>query len=138
MKNDIHDYNKIIDMPRPKFNTYKKMSRHDRAAQFAPFAALNGHQAAVDEKARQTEKRIILDEDQKEILNHKFTTILEKIDEKPLIKVVYFEKDTKKLGGKYLEKTNWIKKIDEINRKIIFIDRQEILIDNIYDIEIQQ
>lgn len=52
--------------------------------------------------------------------------------------MVYFEKDTKKLGGKYLEKTNWIKKIDEINRKIIFIDRQEILIDNIYDIEIQQ
>lgn len=136
MKRDIHDYSEIIDIPRPQFNSYNKMSRHDRAAQFAPFAALTGHKEAVDEKARETEKRRILDENQKDILNHKFMMIYEKIDEKPLIKVIYFDKDTKKLGGRYLEKKNWISKIDEIDRKIIFIDGQEILIDNIYDIEI--
>lgn len=136
MSNDIHDYSKIINMPRPNFNTYKKMSKHDRAAQFAPFAALNGHKEAVDEKARQTEKRIILDENQKDILNHKFMMIKEKINEKPLIKVIYFEKDTRKLGGKYKKITNWVRKIDEIERKIVLINRQEIMIDNIYDLEL--
>ena len=38
------------------------MSRRDRAAQFAPFAALTGFDGVLDETGRRTEERVELDE----------------------------------------------------------------------------
>lgn len=56
------NYDDIIDLPHPEPQTYPRMSLHDRAAQFSPFAALTGHSAAIAETGRLTDSRVILDE----------------------------------------------------------------------------
>lgn len=136
MKSDIHDYRDIINIKRPNFTRYKKMEIRDRAAQFAPFAALSGHKQAVDEKARRTEKRRILDDSQKEIINRKILFIKENIENKPIIYINHFVRDKKKTGGAYICEQKVVKKIDEICRYILFEDDTKICIENIYDIEL--
>ena len=49
---DEHSYDDIINLPNPTSKNHPRMSLHDRAAQFAPFAALTGHDAAIKETAR--------------------------------------------------------------------------------------
>ena len=78
-KNDIHNYEDIINVPRHISKVHPRMSNEDRAAQFAPFAALTGHKEAISETERITEKRKILDENQKEIIDRKLLFILENI-----------------------------------------------------------
>ena len=111
------------------------MSMHDRAAQFSPFSALTGHDAAIKETARLTDKMIEFDEEQIVILNEKLQIVNEfKHLEEP-VKIIYFVKDSRKSGGKYQEKIGIIKQIDEIERKIIFQDKSYIYIDDIVEIE---
>ena len=55
-------YDDIINLPHHVSSTRQRMSMHDRAAQFAPFAALVGYDDAVAETARLTESRPELDE----------------------------------------------------------------------------
>lgn len=136
MKNNIHDYRDIIDIEKPNFNNYPKMSLEDRAAQFAPFAALVGHKSALDEKARLTSQKLILDENQKEIIDRNFALIYQEIKRKPSVKIIYFLQDKNKSGGKYIEMENNIKKIDEIEKKIIFIDNKFVKIEDVYSIEL--
>ncbi len=45
-------YDDMIDMERPVSKKHKPMSMYERAAQFAPFAALKGHDEAVADTAR--------------------------------------------------------------------------------------
>lgn len=65
------NYEDIINLPHPVSKSHKPMPVEDRAAQFAPFAALTGHQAAIEEAARVTDMRMELDEEMKEQLNVK-------------------------------------------------------------------
>lgn len=134
MKKDIHDYSDIINMPYHKSKVHKPMSLIDRAAQFAPFAALTGHKEAVVEAGRLTSDKIILDEHQKYLLDIQINELLPMIDTNPLITVTYFEPDLRKTGGKYLTVTGHLKKVDEQNR-VIWLDNP-IKIDDILDIEI--
>lgn len=129
-------YQDIIDLPYQKSTRHPYMARIDRAAQFAPFAALTGHKEAIKETARITEEKRILDENKKFILNNNLQTIISKIDQQPLIKVVYFQEDKTKQGGQYLTIINQIKKVDEYNRVIILVDSSKIKIDDIYEIEL--
>ena len=39
-----HEYDDIIELPHHQSATHPQMSLHDRAAQFAPFAALTGYE----------------------------------------------------------------------------------------------
>lgn len=55
---DAHRYDDILELPHPVSKTRPRMSLYDRAAQFAPFAALTGYDAAVRETARLAEERI--------------------------------------------------------------------------------
>ena len=55
---DEHSYDDIINLPNPISKNHPRMSLHDRAAQFAPFAALTGHDAAIKETARLTDERL--------------------------------------------------------------------------------
>ena len=68
---NIHDYSDIINLPYKKSKKYKHMSQKDRAAQFAPFAALTGHKQLIQETQRLTEDKKELDENKKSILNQK-------------------------------------------------------------------
>lgn len=129
-------YQDIIDLPYQKSTRHPHMARIDRAAQFAPFAALTGHKEAIKETARITEEKRILDENKKFILNNNLQAIISKIDQQPLIKVVYFQEDKTKQGGQYLTIINQIKKVDEYNRVIILVNSSKIKIDDIYEIEL--
>ena len=91
---NIHDYSDIINLPYKKFKKYKHMSQKNRAAQFAPFAALTGHKQLIQETQRLTEDKKELDENKKSILNQK---LLYFIETKEKIKITYFKKDQKKI-----------------------------------------
>ena len=56
-------YDDIIDLPHPTSKKHPRMTMVNRAAQFSPFAALTGYDAAIRETARVTENRRELSED---------------------------------------------------------------------------
>lgn len=111
------------------------MPQINRAASFMPFAALTGYDETVKEVARRTDQRAELDEDTKAMLNERLQIALELAETEPVIKVTYFVPDKKKTGGAYLDYGGTIKRIDEYERKVIFIDKTEIPIDDIYAID---
>lgn len=119
-------------MDRPK-SKYPKMSMSDRAAQFAPFAALTGHKEAVIEQGRITQKKRILSNEEKLEINEK---IIELINLKSKCRITYFEKDKTKSGGKYLNRVLSFKRIDELNKVLYFKENIQIQIDDIVDIEV--
>ena len=130
-----NDYRDIINNLHHTSKTRKRMSGLNRAAQFAPFAALTGYDASIYEAARLTENRIELDDNEIEILNMKLNFLKEHIKEQPKIKVTYFVPDTKKDGGAYVEYSGTIRVINEIQKTIIFTDRTTIKIEMILDIQ---
>lgn len=108
------NYDDIINLARPETKNREHMSRLNRAAQFAPFAALTGYAAAVSETGRLTEKKRELSSDEIAILERRINFLIENgINEK--IKIKYFKKDERKSGGKYLEIEDKFKKFDDIN-----------------------
>ena len=128
-------YADIINLPHHELTTRQRMPRINRAASFAPFAALTGYDDAVRETARLTSERIELDEGTKEILNNKLRIALDKAGERPEISITYFLPDKKKSGGAYVTVKAVIKRIDEFERLVIFTDKSSIPIDDIYEIE---
>lgn len=129
-----HKYDDIINLEHHISKTYKQMSMQNRAAQFAPFAALTGYEEAVKETARFTEQKIELDEELNNILDEKLRLIQSQIKNMPEITVTYFVPDDKKRGGKYQKITGKIKKIDDYNKFIIFTDGKFISIKDIINI----
>jgi len=89
-------YDDIINLPHHESKKHPKMPVLDRAAQFQPFAALSGHDAAVRETARLTDNRLELDENKKEELNKHLQCIKELIDQKPKVNITYFVSDEKR------------------------------------------
>jgi len=134
-KEDLHRYDDIIHLSHPVSKSHPPMPRMNRAAQFAPFAALTGYDAKVQEAARITDRRKELDEDSNELLDEKIRQLQERITEQPVVEVIYFEKDGKKEGGRYLTKRERIKKIDVYQRQLIFQDDVKIPLMNIIDLE---
>lgn len=119
-------------MDRPK-SKYPKMSMSDRAAQFAPFAALTGHKEAILEQQRTTQTKRILSNEEKLEINEK---IIELINLKSKCRITYFEKDKTKSGGQYMESVLSFKRIDELNKVLYFKENIQIQIDDIVDIEV--
>ena len=129
------NYNDIINNPHHTSKTRKRMSQSNRAAQFAPFAALTGYDAAIGEASRITETKIELDDKTKKILNMKLSFLKNHIKDRPYVTITYFVPDPKKDGGAYVDYSGNIRVIDEIKHSIIFTDRTTISIDVIYDIQ---
>ncbi|WP_419032241.1 hypothetical protein [Holdemanella porci] len=119
-------------MDRPK-SKYPKMSMSDRAAQFAPFAALTGHKEAILEQQRTTQTKRILSNEEKLEINEK---IIELINLKSKCRITYFEKDKTKSGGKYLNRVLSFKRIDELNKVLYLKENIQIQIEDIVDIEV--
>lgn len=130
-------YDDIINLPYKKSTNRKHMSISDRAAQFAPFAALTGHDEAIQETARLTDRKIYLDEYEIEELNRKIIELKDIEDKNPKISVTYFVPDLKKDGGEYVTKTGCLKRIKDIEQEIVFTDGDEIFIKNIIGITIE-
>ena len=119
-------------MERPT-SKYPKMSMLDRAAQFAPFAALTGHKEAILEQQRLTQTKRILSNEEKLRINEK---IVEMVKLKSRCRIIYFEKDRTKSGGKYLNRVLSFKRIDELNKVLYFKENIQIQIEDIVDIEV--
>lgn len=116
------NYDDIIDLPHHVSETHPPMSRADRAAQFSPFAALTGYDAAVRETARVTERRIELDEGVKAELNARLNCILEHLSEHPQVSITYFVPDEKKSGGAYRTVTGTVRKLDSFAKTLTLTD----------------
>lgn len=135
LKDSSKEYGDIINLPHPESRKHKRMSMRDRAAQFSPFAALTGHDAAIKETARLTDSFMDLDETMKAGLDEKLVLILEKLTEKPEVVITYFLKDERKAGGSYEVAEGWIRKVDFYERVIEMGDRSRISLDHVVDIE---
>ena len=130
------DYSDIINLPHKTSTKHPRMSRENRASQFAPFAALVGYDQVLTETRRLTDDQILLSDDAIEEINEKLKKIEKDISSHPLTEITHFEKDSKKQGGEYTKTTKKIKKIDTIEQKIIFDDNTFVLIPNIIDINL--
>lgn len=113
-------YDDIINLPHHQSAKRPHMSLHDRAAQFAPFAALVGYDAQVAETARLTDQRITLTESKKAELNAVLLAIADRLPDRPRIRAVHFVADERKDGGAYAETVGIVKKLDAYERTILF------------------
>ena len=129
-------YDDIIDLPHHVSATRPQMSRLDRAAQFAPFAALTGYGAAIKETARLTDERSELGEYELMELNAGIHMLMECIGEHPQVKITYFKPDERKDGGAYLTVKSRAKRLNEYERFLLLEDGTEIPFDDIYKIEL--
>ena len=131
-----NDYDDIINLPHYEPKHHPRMSMWNRAAQFAPFAALTGYDAAIQESNRVTEDWINLEESGNEELNRKMELILSKLYEEPHVTIEYFVPDEHKEGGSYQSYTGNIKRIDEYEKTMVMTDGKKIqlkMITNITD-----
>ena len=130
----IEDYLDIINLPHHESHTRKKMSLNDRAAQFAPFAALSGHGEEMSEVARLTSDYSSLSNELIEEINIKLQMIKYHLNSMNF-KIVYFEKDLRKKGGKYKIFEGKVKEIDEFYKVLILEDDTVIKIKSIVEID---
>ena len=131
--NDLYD--DIIDLPHHISKRHPQMSMYNRAAQFAPFSALTGHDSAITEAARLTDAEQELSESDAEVLNRKLAFILQHIKDYILVEIVYFEPDGKKAGGSYRTKAGFIKESDPLAGTLEMDDGSLIPIRHIRDIK---
>ena len=132
------DYFEILSREHPTSKKHPRMSRMNRAAQFARFAALTGYEESIEETARLTDRRIELSEYEMEELNAKLNFIQEHIKERPEVTITYFQQDERKEGGAYLTVIGKVRRIDDANKVIIFEDERLTYIEKITDIIIEK
>jgi len=130
------NYDDIINLPHHVSTRHPQMSMMNRAAQFAPFAALTGHSSAIEETARLTNTQIELPDEDSEILNQKMAYLREAINEHPTISITYFEPDKKKAGGKYKSTKGQLQNIDDYNQTIVLKNGEMIPLKSILDIQV--
>lgn len=128
-------YDDIINLPHHVSDSRAHMSMYDRAAQFAPFAALSGYEDAVKETARLTTRKTELEDYAREQLNAKLTEIFGCEADQAEYTVTYFKPDENKSGGAYIDVSGKIVKIDSFNKLIKMSDGTIIPIDDVYNIE---
>ena len=131
----MEKYEDIINLPHHVSVTRPQMSMLDRAAQFSPFAALTGYDAAIKETGRLTDEKIEMDEEALNILNMKFQILVDTLDEEPEVTFAYFKPDERKVGGAYIEVTGTVKKVDDFERLIVMQNGTKMPMDDIVNIE---
>ena len=133
----MSDYDDIINLPHHQSKNHPHMSLYDRAAQFAPFAALTGYDDAVKEARRLTDSKPELDENQLEELDQKLADLMTRIEEHPEVTITYFEPDDKKEGGAYVTCVGKLKKIDIYEKQLVLTGNRFIRICDIVSINMQ-
>ena len=132
----MNRYDDIINLPHHVSPTRQRMSLHDRAAQFAPFAALVGYDDAVAETARLTENCPELDEQEQRTINECLAYIADHIHEQPEVCIKYFVLDEHKSGGAIMEVSGTVKKISSIDGTLFMTDNYKIRLSGITDLSI--
>lgn len=132
----MYPYNDILNTPYPNPEIeYFFQDELLREAEFAPFAALSGHENAIAETARQTSPQLSLSESQKESLDQKLRFLKEQLSSAPFVTITHFVKDVKKEGGSYHTKQGILKSIHTEKNTILFTDQTKIPIKNIIKVE---
>ena len=129
-------YDDIINLPHHQSDHRPHMSLHDRAAQFSPFAALTGYEAAIEEAGRLTEGFREIDEGEKTALDETLTFLEAHKAEQPEISVLHFVPDEKKAGGSYVETKGAYCKLDRSSKEIVFSDGERIALYAIAEIRL--
>ncbi len=127
-------YDEIMDLPHHVSKTRPQMPMSDRAAQFAPFAALTGYDDAVKETGRLTDDKIELEESSLNELNARIQLLREKLADVPEVTFTYFKPDERKAGGAYRTVTGRVKKLDDYSRLIVLQDGTKLPMDDILKI----
>ena len=130
-------YEDIIHLPHHQSECRPKMSVRDRAAQFAPFASLTGHSAAIAETGRLTDRRVELDEYEMARVDAELQRLQELLPGRPTASITYFVPDERKNGGSYQTVTGEVKRIDAVTGVIQMTDRREIPIEDVFSIKIK-
>ena len=126
-------YDDIINLPHHVSKRHPQMSLYNRAAQFAPFAALSGHDDAIEETARLTDEQRELTQAESEKLNRKLAYLIQRNETTP-VDIIYFQPDSRKRGGSYRTVSGTIKRIDDIEGRIVLTDGTSIPLDAVSDI----
>lgn len=116
-----HEYDDIIDLPHHVSAHRTPMPMENRAAQFAPFAALTGHEAALNETARETQTLDELVADSLEVLNRKMLALKAHVANQPKVRVTHFVPDTRKAGGAYVQTSGQVCRVDEYERSMVLL-----------------
>lgn len=130
------EYDDIINLPHYEPKNHPRMSMMNRAAQFAPFSAVAGHEAAIRETGRTTDDWMDIADSGNEELNRKMELLLSRLSEHPMVTIEYFLPDQHKTGGSYHTVSGNVRRIDEHERIIELMDRKRIPIDFIKDLTI--
>lgn len=128
-------YDEIMGLPHHVSKTRPQMPMSDRAAQFAPFAALTGYDSAIKETGRLTDERIELDEEVLTALDMRYQLLMDALDDAPEVTITYFQPDERKAGGKYVSTIGAVKKVDDFERRITMQDGMKIPMDDVLSID---
>ena len=131
----MEEYREIIDLPHHVSKTRPQMPMSDRAAQFAPFAALTGYDSAIRETGRLTDEKIALDEEALTALDMRYQLLTDALDDQPEVTITFFQADERKGGGAYRTVTGTVKKIDTFERLITMRDGTKIPMDDVLSME---
>lgn len=131
----MEKYKDIINLPHKQSSKRPPMSLLDRAAQFAPFAALVGYDDAIKETGRLTDKRIEMSEEKLSVLNTRYQILVDHLGEELEVTITYFVPDIYKTGGCYITTTGVVKKLDTYERLITMVDGTRILMDDVLTLE---
>ena len=129
-------YADIIDLPHHRSPNRRPMPTSDRAAQFASFAALSGHEEAIEETARLTESRPVLTEDKKQMLDETLRMLCAEADTPQTVRITFFQQDEKKAGGRCITTTGQIREVDSFSANVILSDKRSIPVEDVLEIEI--
>ena len=127
-------YEDIVNLPPHISKRHPQPTMMDRAARFAPFAAITGYEEMVLEEARVTEEWVDLTESALERLNERLVILQEHLSTKPEVSITYFEPDQRKSGGAYVTHTGIVKRIDFYEHLLIMMDGKKIRIDSICEL----
>lgn len=132
----MNDYNDIINLEHYEPKYHKRMSTMQRASQFASFQALTGYSDEIKETERPTYKKKSLSDDKMNEISSKLLEISNNIKFNPFVKITYYVRDNRKVGGNYFIIKECVKKIDDNLGYIYMMSGEKIRINDLVDVEI--
>ena len=126
----------LLEMERPVSTRHAPMRRCDRAAQFAPFAALSGFGDTVQEAGRLTQAQIELTTSGREALNETLVQLAARLPEQPEVRITYFQPDARKSGGVYRTISARVRRLDADAQVLLLTDGPRIPFDALLSISI--
>lgn len=130
-RNDPHRYDDMLDLPHPVSQRHPHMSMHDRAAQFAPFAALSGYQDSIDETGRYTDAFDVPDAFRAAQLNEALVQLHGRIGERPQVQITYYAPDDSRNGGQWHTVESAVLAVDPMTQTLTLEDGTQIPFDRL-------